>query len=185
MRRSASEIVNELEDRIAKLEGKKAIAVVTLDGIEDHLRKALVATNRLGKRQSAEETLEYLKEEVGLMADMISGYLRQRRSASPKSPLAEKLRKAMPEGISVSVRRGTKGHNEVLLSWNPNNVYDDFGMTEEDYDYLGDNDLTTNELRVALKKAEKIIRSSVRDSVIEQDRRRSDMDQGQIVYNLL
>lgn len=84
MRKSATEIINELEDRIAKLEGKKAIAVVTLDGIEDHLRKALVATNRLGKRQSVEETLEYLKEEVVLTADLISGYLRQRRSANIK-----------------------------------------------------------------------------------------------------
>ena len=58
-------------------------------------------------------------------------------------------------------------------------------MTEDDYDFLGANDLSTNELRIALNNAEKTIRQSVRDSVIEQDRRRSDMDQGLIVYNLL
>ena len=97
----------------------------------------------------------------------------------------KKIRKALPEGISVSVRRGTKGHNEIHLNWNPNNVYDDNNMTEDDYDFLGDNDLSTNELRIALNKAERTIRQSVRDSVIEQDRRRSDMDEGLIVYNLL
>ena len=127
MRRSASEIINELENRIAKLE----------------------------------------------------------RSANPNSPLAKKIRKLLPEGISVSVRRGTKGHNEIHLSWNPNNIYSDFDMTEDDYDFLGENDLSTNELRIALNKAERTIRQSVRDSVIEQDRRRTDMDQGLIVYNLL
>lgn len=126
-------------------------------------------------RRTATEVIRSLEARVA----------RLEKSANPNSPLAEKLRKALPEGISVSVRRGTKGHNEVLLSWNPNNVYDDYNMTEDDYDFLGENDLSTNELRIALNKAERTIRQSVRGSVIEQDRRRSDMDQGQIVYNLL
>jgi len=126
-------------------------------------------------RRSASEVIRNLEARVA----------RLEKSANPNSPLEKKIRKALPEGISVSVRRGTKGHNEVLLSWNPNNVYDDYNMTEDDYDFLGENDLSTNELRIALNKAERTIRQSVRDSVIEQDRRRSDMDQGQIVYNLL
>lgn len=127
-------------------------------------------------RRSASEVIRNLERRIARL---------ENRSANPNSPLAKKLQRSLPEGISVSVRRGTKGHNEVHLNWNPNNIYEDFNMTEDDYDFLGANDLSTNELRIALNNAEKTIRQSVRDSVIEQDRRRSDMDQGLIVYNLL
>ena len=109
---------------------------------------------------------------------------RLERQARSKSPLEEKLRNVLPNGISARVARNAKGTLQVTLSWNTNNVYDEFGMTEDEMSYIGDNHLSTNELRIYLKKAKDTIKENVRDADIKQDRS-SDMSRGKIIYNLL
>ena len=125
-------------------------------------------------RRTASEVLRSLEMRVA----------RLERQARSKSPLEEKLRNVLPNGISARVARNAKGTLQVTLSWNTNNVYDEFGMTEDEMSYIGDNHLSTNELRIYLKKAKDTIKENVRDADIKQDRS-SDMSRGKIIYNLL
>ena len=127
-------------------------------------------------RRSASEIIRNLERRIA----------RLERSASLNSKLIKAVRRKLPSGISATHLKGKSGNEEIHLSWNPNNVYSDYDMMDEDYDYMGDNDLSSDELRIAIENATKLIRKETWGSFeVKQDRRRSDMDKGLIVLNLV
>ena len=137
-------------------------------------------------RRSASEIIRNLEMRIARLERQAAPFSELSHAKRFEGALRGKLERLwVPDSISVRTLEDAFGNTEVHIRWNPNNVYNESSMTEDESSWLSDDAISTNELNVALEKTKKAIREVAHASIVKQDSGKSNMRKGMIVYTII